>query len=98
MAKLHISELSDVRPDEMSGGELKRLSIARGLIMNPDVIVADEPTSELDDDNTADVFNILKEEADTGKTVIIVTHDASEIQFDTMHYRMDAGVLSELSG
>ena len=62
-------------PFEMSGGECQRVAIARALILNPDIILADEPTGALDITNSQNVINILQRIAQRGKTVIIVTHD-----------------------
>ncbi|MEG1613521.1 MAG: ABC transporter ATP-binding protein [Clostridia bacterium] len=59
----------------LSGGEQQRVSIARAVVNNPDIIIADEPTGSLDSENAAKIINILKQINNSGKTVIIVTHD-----------------------
>jgi putative ABC transport system ATP-binding protein len=64
------------KPSEMSGGEQQRVAIARALANNPSIILADEPTASLDDENAANVVNLLKEQAEKYNAVlIIVTHD-----------------------
>jgi len=62
-------------PDQLSGGEQQRLSIARALVNNPEIIIADEPTGNLDPYNTYEVISLLQKINKTGKTVILSTHD-----------------------
>lgn len=77
----HVLELVDLGnkvshfPHEMSGGEKQRLSIARAIINQPEVIIADEPTGNLDPVNTYEIIQILKKINDLGTTVIITTHN-----------------------
>ena len=66
-------------PDELSGGEQQRLAIARALVNHPDVIIADEPTGNLDPYNTYEVISLLQKINQTGKTVILATHDREVI-------------------
>lgn len=62
-------------PKELSGGECQRVAIARALVNNPKIIIADEPTGNLDDKNEKYIFNLLKKIANDGKCIIIVTHN-----------------------
>jgi cell division transport system ATP-binding protein len=62
-------------PDQLSGGEKQRLAIARALVNQPDIIIADEPTGNLDPYNTYEVISLLQKINKTGKTVILATHD-----------------------
>lgn len=62
-------------PKEMSGGEQQRVAIARALANNPNIILADEPTGNLDEENEKKVFKLLKSLADEGKCVIVVSHE-----------------------
>jgi len=62
-------------PDQLSGGEQQRLAIARALVNQPDIIIADEPTGNLDPYNTYEVISLLQKINKTGKTVILSTHD-----------------------
>jgi len=77
----HVLELVDLTPKawnfprELSGGEKQRVAIARALVNQPDVIIADEPTGNLDPVNTYDVVQILKKINDLGTTVILTTHN-----------------------
>jgi len=62
-------------PNELSGGEQQRLAIARALVNQPDIIIADEPTGNLDPYNTYEVISLLQKINQAGKTVILATHD-----------------------
>jgi len=81
----HVLELVDLGkkiwnfPGELSGGEKQRVAIARAIINQPDVIVADEPTGNLDPINTYDIIQILKKINDLGTTVILTTHNKGVI-------------------
>ena len=72
---VHIAHLREVFPDELSGGERRRLAIARALIMQPGILLADEPTADLDDGNTKEVLQLLRKCADGGMAVLLVTHE-----------------------
>jgi len=73
---LGIAELAKKYPDELSHGQLQRVSVARALVNKPDLLVADEPTSSLDDENAAHVIQMLINQAkDNGAALIIATHD-----------------------
>ena len=88
-------DLKDVYPNELSGGEMRRMAIARALIMQPSVILADEPTGDLDEENTALVMGLLKKAAKGGAAVIMVTHDKDALSYADKVYSMSGGVLSE---
>lgn len=72
--KLNIEDIMDKKPNQLSGGQKQRVAIARALINDPEIILADEPTGALDNKNTSNIINILKDISKEGKIVIIVTH------------------------
>jgi lipoprotein-releasing system ATP-binding protein len=75
LASLGLKEHANKRPNQLSGGQRQRVAIARALSNRPEIIVADEPTGALDTTSTEQVFGILREIADSGRTVVVVTHD-----------------------
>lgn len=78
-------------PAELSGGELRRMSIARALYQDTDVILADEPTSDLDEENTEIVIRMLRQAANEGKAVFVVTHESDLLPYADRHYIMKSG-------
>ncbi|MFA5987590.1 MAG: ATP-binding cassette domain-containing protein, partial [Candidatus Paceibacterota bacterium] len=66
-------------PDELSGGERQRVAIARAVINQPELVIADEPTGNLDPINTMDVVNILKKINDQGTTILMTTHNKNVV-------------------
>lgn len=95
LERLDIAPLANVKPSELSGGELRRMSIARALIRRPSVILADEPTGDLDDENTRAVFEFLRRTADEGAAVLTVTHESDAGQYAHRLMRMNGGRLEE---
>ena len=73
--KVGLLNKKDVYPGSLSGGQKQRVAIARALAMNPDIMLFDEPTSALDPEMVGDVLNVMKELAEQGMTMIIVTHE-----------------------
>lgn len=95
MKELGIERLKDAYPHELSGGELRRVSIARAFYQDGDILLADEPTSDLDGENTAVVIQLLRAAANEGKTVVVVTHETDLIPHGDTHYIMKEGVLQK---
>lgn len=94
MAALGIEGLADARPAELSGGELRRMAIARALTQGPEVLLADEPTGDLDDENTARALGVLRDAARAGGcAVLIISHDSEAMAVADRAYRMDGGRL-----
>jgi lipoprotein-releasing system ATP-binding protein len=75
LESLGLAEHANKRPNQLSGGQRQRVAIARALSNRPEIIVADEPTGALDTKSTEQVFAILRDIADQGQTVAVVTHD-----------------------
>jgi lipoprotein-releasing system ATP-binding protein len=75
LKSLGLEAAIDKLPNQLSGGQRQRVAIARALANNPHVIIADEPTGNLDSNSTDQVFGILRDVARQNRTVIVVTHD-----------------------
>ena len=83
LRRLNIYTLKNKRINELSGGQKQRVAIARGLINNPKIILADEPTGALDEENSKNILDILKEINKEGKLVVVVTHSKKVIDYST---------------
>ena len=75
LARVGLPDMADSYPAQLSGGQQQRIAIARALAMNPDVMLFDEPTSALDPEMVGEVLEIMKELADDGMTMVVVTHE-----------------------
>jgi len=93
LEQVGLSDKSRKKPKELSGGECQRVSIARALVTNPEIIIADEPTGNLDSVNGRNVIEILKKQAEKGKTVLMVTHNESYIPYADVVLRILDGAI-----
>ncbi len=75
LEKVGLADKAEQYPTQISGGQKQRIAIARSLAMNPDVMLFDEPTSALDPEMVGEVLNLMKELADDGMTMVVVTHE-----------------------
>ena len=83
-------------PHQLSGGEQQRVAIARSLISNPEILIADEPTGNLDKKNSEDVIKLLFQlKKDFGSTLILVTHDTSVAKLCDRIIKIDNGLIAE---
>jgi putative ABC transport system ATP-binding protein len=75
LEKVGLGDRLDHKPTELSGGQMQRVAIARALAMNPDILLADEPTGNLDTTSGTDIMSIFNELWKSGRTLVIITHD-----------------------
>ena len=75
LKRIGLSDKADAYPSQLSGGQKQRIAIVRSLAMNPDIILFDEPTSALDPEMVGEVLSVMKELAEDGMTMVVVTHE-----------------------
>lgn len=96
LARVGLSEKADAYPSQLSGGQKQRIAIVRSLAKNPRVMLFDEPTSALDPEMVGEVLDVMKELAESGMTMVVVTHEmgfAREVGTKVLF--MDEGIIME---
>ncbi|MGN0484061.1 MAG: amino acid ABC transporter ATP-binding protein [Lachnospiraceae bacterium] len=96
LARIGLADKADAYSSQLSGGQKQRIAIVRSLAMNPDLMLFDEPTSALDPEMVGEVLNLMKELAETGMTMVVVTHEmgfAREVANRVLF--IDEGVIKE---
>lgn len=95
LKKVELENRSNHFPKELSGGEKQRVAIARALANDPNIIIADEPTGNLDEKNESKIFSILKKLSQEGKCVIVVSHSNEILKYADAFYELKEGSLIE---
>jgi putative ABC transport system ATP-binding protein len=95
LQKVGLGERTEHRPEQLSGGEMQRVAIARALIASPAVLLADEPTGNLDSRTSAEIFRLLKDLHAEGQTIVMVTHDSKAAAYGTRIITLRDGIISE---
>lgn len=94
LAAVGISDRADHYPRQLSGGQEQRVGIARAIVANPTVVVADEPTGDLDAETTLQILDLLKRlNSELGMTLLMVTHDSNAANIASRRYRLEQGQL-----
>jgi len=94
LGMLGIEKLAEKLPKRLSGGQLKRVAIARAMINKPDFILADEPTSDLDDQTAMEIIKVFTELAGNGTGIIMITHDLEILGHANKQYNLIGGHLT----
>lgn len=95
--KLRISHLLHLYPYQLSGGEKKKVSIARALIHSPDILVADEPTANLDDKSSQEIYHIFQNLNQLGLTIVVATHDVRFREYCREAYSISNGEITDFT-
>lgn len=95
LRRFHIGDLGDRQVEELSGGQMQRVACARGFAVRAYILLADEPTSELDEGNREHVMAQLKAEAARGAIVVVATHDPAVVATAHRHFVLDDGQLTD---
>jgi len=96
LCRFGLEDRADFFPHQLSGGQRRRAMAARALIHNPVLILADEPTNDLDEHWSQEMIRILKEQADKGTAVVMVTHNSRWAEAANRRCRLDEGILIDL--
>lgn len=97
LARVGLADRADHRPDELSGGQQQRVAIARAIAKRPRVLLADEPTGNLDERMRDDILEVLEELNAEGLTLVVVTHDSAVAKRARRRLRLAKGVLRDVA-
>ena len=94
LEQIGLAEFANEYPSNLSGGEIRRVSIVRAMINNPKVILADEPTSNLDPENSHKVMQMLQDISKLGTTVLLSTHELEYLSYVDTVFKMEKGKMN----
>jgi putative ABC transport system ATP-binding protein len=96
LGRVGLGDRVDHRPGELSGGQQQRVAVARALVSDPALILADEPTGNLDSRSTADVLSLFAELHESGRTIMLITHEAEVAQVAQRTVRIRDGLVEQV--
>ena len=91
LVRVWLGDKLNSKPNELSGGQQQRIAIARAIVINPSIILADEPTWALDSKTWIEIMNILQSLNDEGKTIILITHEPQIAEYAQRVIRLSDG-------
>lgn len=94
LARVGLADRADHRPSELSGGQQQRVAVARALVTEPSLILADEPSGNLDSESTADVLGLFDELAHSGRTIVLITHETDVAERAHRQIRVRDGAIT----
>jgi putative ABC transport system ATP-binding protein len=96
LAMVGLADRATHKPGEMSGGQQQRVGIARAIVTDPDILLCDEPTGDLDRKSADEILKLLRDlNREHAKTIVMVTHDPKAAEFASRHVEMDKGRLAK---
>lgn len=96
LEQIGLADFANEYPSNLSGGEIRRVSIVRAMLNNPKVILADEPTSNLDPENSHKVMQMLQDISKSGTTVLLSTHELEYLSYVDTVFKMEKGVMKQV--
>jgi ABC-type lipoprotein export system ATPase subunit len=96
LEKVELDDKVDAYPSQLSSGEQRRIAIARALMSKPDIVLADEPTGDLDEDTEEEIMKLLQKINSEGATLILVTHNPDLTKYSNRIFKMSQGRVKEL--
>ncbi|MDP4093616.1 MAG: ABC transporter ATP-binding protein [Bacillota bacterium] len=95
LEEMRIQSLAQRYPAQLSGGEMRRVAIARALVNNPEILIADEPTADMDEETSEEVMKLFGRINSEGITILLVTHEYDITNYGNRIYKMSSGKLAE---
>ena len=96
LKKFGLEAMANDYPANLSGGERRRVAIIRAFVHDPKLVIADEPTSDLDEENTTLIIDFFLQQAKKGTSILISTHDLSCLRPEMKRFKMEKGIMKKV--